>query len=58
MHLELHTFGWSGNESIVDALDKNVLFWMTCWEQSNRGGHYKFEIPMNLWEIDNGKESC
>jgi len=42
--LELHTGGWSGNESIIDALMKNTLFWPMYWEKSVRGGHYYFII--------------
>lgn len=37
------TGGWSGNEEILSAMDKNVGI-MTCWEASYRGGKhiYKF----------------
>ena len=45
LKLELHTGGWSGNESIVEALQKNV-FWFFWWQGSRRGGHYTFEIPV------------
>lgn len=47
MELELHTGGWSGNESIIDALESNHLFWMSYWQASKRGGHYYFKIPMD-----------
>ena len=43
MH-ELHTGGWSGNESLMGALKQNQLFWVMCWQESRRGGHYKFII--------------
>ncbi len=46
--LDLHTGGWSGNESIMAALEKNTMFWITCWVQSRRGGHYTFEIPTKM----------
>ncbi|RPI55550.1 MAG: hypothetical protein EHM49_01770 [Deltaproteobacteria bacterium] len=41
---ELHTGGWSGNESIIYALQKNFMFWSFYWVTSHRGGHYYFEI--------------
>jgi hypothetical protein len=44
--LELHTGGWSGNESIIKALNK-TFFWSLYWVQSRRGGHYLFKIPFN-----------
>ena len=40
----LVTGGWSGNESIILAMQKNYFFWATAWVQSRRGGHYIFEI--------------
>lgn len=38
------TAGWSGNESIVGSMQRNWMFWSSCWEQSRRGGHFIFEL--------------
>lgn len=46
VHLELHTGGWSGNEEIMGALQKNSWFFFLYWEDSRRGGHYRFRIPL------------
>lgn len=39
------TGGWSGNESLISALEKNFVFWMLTWVAHRRGGHYIFELP-------------
>lgn len=44
--LELHTFGWSGNEDVINALGKNLMFWPLYWVKSVRGGHHYFEIKL------------
>jgi hypothetical protein len=42
--LHLSTGGWSGNESLIKAMQANRLFWAVCWHQSTRGGHYVFNL--------------
>jgi len=42
--LELHTAGWSGNESIISALEKNWMFMSVCHKKWLTGGHFYFEI--------------
>ena len=49
MKLELHTGGWSGNESIIGALMHNFLFWSMFFEKHITGGHFYFEIRMKEW---------
>ena len=39
--LELTTGGWSENEEIIDIL-ANKVFWFLWWQESKRGGYYKF----------------
>jgi len=44
LRLEYHTGGWSGNEDVIDALQKNTLFFPMFWKKSEAGGHYYFRI--------------
>ena len=43
------TGGWSGNESIVSALQRS-FFWFAYWEQTRRGGAFWFHVPVDRWE--------
>ncbi len=43
--LYMSTGGWSGNESVIGALEQNFIFWAMYWWKHERGGHYWFEIP-------------
>jgi hypothetical protein len=38
----LITGGWSGNESIIGAMQENIMLWMMYWESSYRGGKHVF----------------
>jgi len=40
---KMSTGGWSGNEDIVSAMSKSIM-WPFTWEQSSRGGHFVFQI--------------
>jgi hypothetical protein len=46
---KLITGGWSGNESIIGALEENRLFWCMCHTAWERGGLFKFEVPGYMW---------
>lgn len=40
------TGGWSGNESIVNAIEANTLFQIIGAWSWRRGGHYEYRFPM------------
>lgn len=42
-HLELATGGWSGNEEILGALERNRCFHAFYWKSSSRGGLVIYE---------------
>jgi hypothetical protein len=41
---EISTGGWSGNESIVTAMQNHFILWSLTWQNRRRGGHYTFEV--------------
>lgn len=47
MEHHISTAGWSGNEAIIAAMEKNDMLWWSTWFQSQRGGHYIFEVENN-----------
>lgn len=51
INLELHTGGWSGNESLVDALLRNRIISALWYKSWNRGGHHYFEIKPLGYEL-------
>ena len=56
--LELHTFGWSGNEDIV-AILKDTNLWLTKFQCKSAGGHYYFKIDAESeydWHIVKSKD--
>ena len=40
------TGGWSGNESIVDAIEGNQMLQMLGAWSWQRGGHYEYRFPL------------
>lgn len=50
LQLRLSTAGWSENEDMIDALQKNDwFFWGLFWQKSKRGGHYFFKIDLKTF---------
>ena len=49
LKLQLHTWGWSGNESVIGALEQNTMFYPLFWVESRLGGHYKFEFRKSMF---------
>jgi len=41
---EIATGGWSGNEDIIEAMQKNIVFWYTAWYKTERGGKFTFKL--------------
>lgn len=40
------TGGWSGNESLVEAIEDNTMLQMIGAWSWRRGGHYEYRFPM------------
>src|SRR5262245_33455934 len=40
----ISTGGWSGNESIIEAMQKNFELWHLTWVTHRVGGHYEFLV--------------
>lgn len=43
--IHMATGGWSGNESIICAMQQNFVLWFLMWESSHRGGLFAFRNP-------------
>ena len=39
----ISTGGWSGNESVITAMEQNFLFWSLQFVSRRTGGHYTFQ---------------
>lgn len=51
------TGGWSGNETLICALQNNFVFWSLCWLKSERGGLHVFEIPSSVKALKKSKNT-
>lgn len=48
--LQLHTGGWSGNETLIDALRLTTL-WIRCYRGMEVGGHYYFKLKSGKFDF-------
>jgi hypothetical protein len=44
VRFRLHTWGWSGNESLIEAMEKNLMLHLIAWQETRRGGHYIYQF--------------
>ena len=44
IHYDISTGGWSGNESLISAMQDYSEFWREAWYSTRRGGHYGFRL--------------
>lgn len=42
--ITLVTGGWSGNEELISAMQKNYLLWGLTWQSSHKGGVHEFLV--------------
>ena len=45
------TGGWSGNESVISALD-GTMFNLRWWETTKRGGMYVYKVRADDWNSE------
>lgn len=56
---EFSTGGWSGNEEIIRAFQRNSFLWDLCLESYRRGGHYVFDTKYveNMKSVKNENQN-
>lgn len=45
------TGGWSGNESLIAALNENYVIWTMTYQANLSGGHYWFSVPADALSV-------
>jgi hypothetical protein len=55
----MSTAGWSGNETLMAALEDCWMFWIRFWVARSVGGHYIFEIgPGDATVLKTERKPC